>query len=58
VLNKKETNKNEDLHDDPRMAGFDLTWGTVEGGLGASNGEFAVDPSTTRSEEKNSMSNT
>ena len=53
---EKETNTNEDLHDDPRILRLDLTLGPVEGGLGASNGKFSIDPSTTCCEEKNSMS--
>ena len=46
MMNGKETNTNEDLHDDPRVARLDLTLGPVEGGLGASNGELAIDPGT------------
>ena len=57
-MNEKETNPNEDLHDDPQIIGLDLARSPVEGGLGASHREFAIDPGTTRGEEKNSTSST
>ena len=58
MLNGKETNISEALHDDPRILGLDLMVGSVEGGLGASNGELSIDPAATCGEEKDSMSST